>query len=190
MNPASVALAGWVCLGLELGLKDALALGPSRIAPSFVFCLVTFLAMFAPRSKSVWTAVALGLAMDLTFRIPLRDGAAGAAVYFGPHALAYTLAVQLVLALRGVVIKRNPLTLGFLAMLGMVVAQVTLVAIYSIRLWIGDPIALAPSAELLARLGSAVYTGVIGAMLALVLIPMAPFFGLPAQSQRRFGTRT
>lgn len=190
MNPAAVALAGWIFLGLELGLKDALALGPGRIAPSFMFCFVTYLAMLSPQPKAVWAAIALGLAMDLTFKIPLREGAVGTATFFGPHALAYALAVQLIIALRGLVIKRNPLTMGLLALLGSIVAQVTLVGIFSIRLWIGDPLAITPSAELMGRLGSSVYTGVLGVLLALVLIPLSPFLGVPSQSQRRFGTRS
>lgn len=190
MNPSAIALAAWIFLGLELGLKDALALGPSHIAPSFMFCLVTYLAMLAPQPKPIWSAIALGLAMDLTFKIPLREGAAGSATYFGPHALAYALAVQLILTVRGLMIKRNPLTMGFLAMLGSIVAQVTLVGIFSFRIWIGDPLAWTPTSELLARLGSSVYTGLLGVLLALVLIPMAPFFGVPTQTQRRFGTRS
>ncbi len=188
MSAAAFALAAWVFLGLEIGLKDAIALGPTHIAPSFVFCFLTFIAMFAPQPRPVWAALALGLLMDLTFRIPLRDGA-GTATVIGPYALSYALACQLIVALRGIVIKRNPLTLGFLAMLGNIVAQVVLVGIFTFRIWLGDAFEWHPTAELMSRLGCAMYTGMLGVLLALVLIPSAAFFGLPTQVQRRFAKR-
>lgn len=188
MNSTALALVAWVFLGLELGLKDALALGTTHIAPSFVFCLLTFVAMFAAQPRPTWIAIALGLMMDLTLRIPLRDGA-GSATILGPHALSFALAAQLITALRGLVIKRNPLTLGFLALLGSIVHHVTLVGIFAIRIAIGDAIAWSPGGELLSRLGSSLYTACLAVLLALVLIPIAPFLGLQTQSQRRYASR-
>jgi hypothetical protein len=37
----------WIFLGLEKGLRDALALGSSGVAPSFVFIIVTMVAIYA-----------------------------------------------------------------------------------------------------------------------------------------------
>ena len=188
MNAFAFVLCAWVFIGMELGLRDALALGPSRIAPSFVFCFLTFIAMLAPQPRPNWYALALGALMDLTFRIPLSDGA-GTIVIIGPHALAYLLAVQLIVALRGIMIRRNPLTMGFLAMLGSIVAGVTLVGIYAIRISIGDQLALTPSQDLLPRLGSALYTGLMGVLLALAFIPGAGLMGFQAQTAKRFARR-
>jgi hypothetical protein len=187
MSLAALALMAWLFLGLELGLKDALSLGPGNIAPSFMYCLLTFIAMFSQAPRPTWVALGLGLLMDLTARVPLRDGA-GTVTILGPHILAYVLSVQLVTSLRGVVIKRNPLTVGFLAMLGSLVAQVTLVAVYSIRLWWNDPIfslGAAPSGELLARLASAPYTGALGILVATLLFPLSGWMGLQQQGRKR-----
>lgn len=187
MSGAALAIMAWIFMGLELGLKDALAMGHSHVAPSFMFCLVTFIAMFTSSPRPVWCALGLGLLMDLTFRIPLRDGM-GVGIIPGPHALAYVLAVQLITALRGLVIKRNPLTVGFLSFMGAIVAQIVLVGILSIRMMWGDAIfalEAAPSRELLARLASAAYTGVLGCVISLVLFPLAPWLGLQIQSRRR-----
>jgi len=190
MSIVAFIITAWVCMGLELGLKDALALGPGATAPSFVFCLLTFIAMFSAAPRPTWVAFALGLMMDLTARVPLREGM-GTATIIGPHILAYVMAVQLVTALRGVVIKRNPLTVGLLAMLGALVAQVVLVAIYSFRLWWGDPIFTqesAPSGQLMARVFSAPYTGAVGVALSFVFFPLSGWLGVAVQS--RSGRRT
>jgi cell shape-determining protein MreD len=176
MNWLALALAAWIFLALELSLKAGLALGDSTIAPSFLFVLLTLIAMSASPRASTWTALALGLAMDLTFEIPLKAGGPPATVV-GPYALSYVLGVQLILALRGVMIRRNPLTLGFLAMVGLAVAQVTLVAIFSVRAFY-DPIFWEPARELWVRLLSCVYTGIVGAIFGLVLIPLSPLLGL------------
>jgi len=187
VSTAAFIITAWVCIGLELGLKDAIALGPNSIAPSFVYCLLTFLAMFSGAPRPTWIAVALGLLMDLTARVPLQDGL-GTATLIGPHVLAYVLSVQLITSLRGVVIKRNPLTVGFLAMLGSLVAQVMLVAIYSFRLWWGDAIMAgggSPSGELVARITSAPYTGLLGVALAFAFFPLSGWLGLAAQSRKR-----
>jgi cell shape-determining protein MreD len=187
MSITAFIILAWLFIGLELGLKDALALGQGNIAPSFVYCLLTFVAMFSQAPRPTWVAMALGLLMDLTARVPLRDGA-GTATIIGPHVLAFVLSVQLVTSLRGVVIKRNPLTVGFLAMLGSLVAQVALVAIYSIRLWWNDPIfpaTASPSGELFARLASAPYTGALGVLVAALLFPMSGWLGLSHQTRKR-----
>lgn len=186
MSGAAFVILAWIFLGAELGLKDALALGPMNIAPSFMFCLLTFLAMFTAPPRPSWIALALGIMMDLTFRIPLRDGA-GSATIIGPYAISYLLSVQLITALRGVVIKRNPLTMGFLALVGSVVCNVSLVAIFTFRLWYGDPIELGthPSRELLARLASCAYTGGLATLLALVLFPAGAWMGIGGGTKRR-----
>ena len=36
MNWLVLAISGWILFGLELGARDLLAVGPGRVAPSFV----------------------------------------------------------------------------------------------------------------------------------------------------------
>jgi hypothetical protein len=187
MNGAAFVIAAWIFMGLELGLKDALSLGSVHVAPSFMFCLLTFIAMFSSHPKPTWCAIGLGVLMDLTFRVPLRDGI-GTVTLIGPYSIAYVVGVQLITAMRGLVIKRNPLTVGFLAFTGSIVTQVVLVGVLSLRMWWGDPIfgpSNPPSAELLARLGSAAYTGLLGCAISLVMFPIAPWMGLQVQARRR-----
>src|SRR5262245_45231706 len=119
MNWLAFALVTWLLLGFEKGLRDALTLG-NDISPSFVFTLVTFIAMLAPRPIVLRTAVILGVAMDLIFEIPLKNGAPGINI-LGPHALAYAVACHFIVSIRGLMIRRNPLTMGFLCFVGSVV---------------------------------------------------------------------
>jgi len=185
MNRIGLALAAWVFLGLDLGLsKPVLEIGSTQIAPSFLFVLVAFVAMCAPGSVPTWTALAIGLLVDLLTEVTLTTPDARA-IILGPHAIAFVLGAHLIVALRGVMIRRNPLTLGFLALCGSVVAQIVLVAILWVRT-LFDPIALSPTHELVVGLGSSVYSGAVAVPLALVLLPAAPFLGLPSQQPRRF----
>ncbi len=178
----------WVFLGLEQGLRDGLALGSLGMAPSFVFVLLTFVGMAAPRTTVLWCAAVVGVAMDLLFQLPMREGT-GTVTILGPHALAYGLASQLVLALRGVMMRRNPFTLGFLAWVGSMVAFLVLDAIFTLRHAFGAPIAWEAKRQLVAGLGSAVYTGLVGIPMALLLFPLAHMLGLPDQ-KARWGSST
>jgi len=188
VNWLAFAAVAWVFLGLEKGLRDALELGSTGASPSFVFGLLTFIAISAQSTTALWAAIALGLAMDLVFNVPLQGGA-GTVNIPGPHALAYVLGTQFILSLRGVMVRRNPLSMGFLALVGFLVCSATLLAIFTTKATLGVPIEWDATRKLLEGLGSSLYTGVLATLLGLVLIPLAPFLGLPSHQQRRFGRR-
>ncbi|MDX2147626.1 MAG: hypothetical protein SFZ23_08905 [Planctomycetota bacterium] len=188
MNWLGFAILAWFLLGLELGLKPALGLGPAGIAPSFVFPLLTLVAMSAPPAIVHWACLSLGVMLDLTFPIELRDGKPPI-VLLGPYALGSLLAGQLIVTMRGLMIRRNPLTLAFLCTCGYAVCQVVVVAIFTLRHATGTPLLWDAPEQLLARLGSALYTGVLALVMALALVPAAPWLGLHAAAPRRFATR-
>lgn len=178
------AITAWVFLGLEVGLRDLLRLGHTGIAPSFVMVFVAFIAMSAPARSALWAGLVLGVLSDITTRVALTTPG-GSGIVLGPHAVAYLAAVQLVVAVRGVMMRRNPLTLGFLALVAALIAAVVLVAVMSLRR-LFDPLLWDATGELGARAGSAVYTGVVGTLLAFALFPMAGFLGMPSVQGRRF----
>lgn len=187
MNPITFALATLVFFALELGLKDVLQLGPRPIAPSFVLPLAIFVAMWAQPLPALWAALILGVLVDLTWTIPRTDG--GVATILGPHAMGYLLMGWLVLNIRGMVIKRNPLTLGFLTLLGGCVAQIVVVAMLTIRSLYGDPIPWDATAELVNRALSAAYSAVTAIPLSLPLFALAGLFGFHHAQPRRFSPR-
>ncbi len=150
MNWIVFGLISWIFLGLELGLRDVLQLGPTPIAPSFMFVLVAFIAVSArPR---------LGLGRDRPrpARRPYQRHALprgrGAITIVGPHALGYLLAAQLILAARAMMIRRHPISLAILTALGAAVAHIVVVFLLSMRLVLGEPIAVEASAQIGQRL--------------------------------------
>lgn len=185
MNWLTFSVIAWLCFGLELGLKGGLRIGPS-IAPSFVMSYAVFLALLAPHRSALWACFALGLLCDLTAKIGL-SGLDRSVTLVGPYTLGYLLAGQLVVTMRAMMIRKNPFTMALLAVLASAVAGVVVVAVYSFRsILLGDPLAIQPTPELLGRLASAVYTGLLALVMSLVLIPMAPAFGLQPVQGRRF----
>jgi hypothetical protein len=127
--------------------------------------------------------------MDLVFEVPMRQ-AGGSLTIPGPHAIAFVLGCQLILAMRPLMIRRNPLTLGFLSLAGSLIANLTLALIFTLRHAFGAPIAWETKHEFVAALGSAAYTGVLGLFLAFALLPLAGPLGVPGgQHQRRYAAR-
>lgn len=188
MNWILFAILAWVLIGCETGLKSALALGQTGVAPSFVFPLVAFIAVTGTNWNTYWAALILGLMVDLTWTVGV-DGGGPPATIVGPNALGFLLGAQLILTIRGLVIRRNPLAIGFLALVGFALAQVVVVALMTTKDLLGDPVAWSATRELISRLGAALYTGILGFVLALIFLPLAPLFGLQAPQQRRFSVR-
>lgn len=186
MSWPAFILTAWVLFGLEIGLKQALGLGTWGVAPSFVVPLAVFISMGAPAGRAVWACLILGIGLDLTWSPPVSSGPAPTII--GPYALGLALAGQLVLALRSMMIRRNPLTLAFLAFAGSGVMHLMVVAMFTARSLMGDPIVWNAGSQLLSRLGSSAYTALAAFVLALLLIPMSPLFGFHL-GQGRYGGR-
>ncbi|TVS02420.1 MAG: hypothetical protein EA423_09190 [Phycisphaerales bacterium] len=174
MNPIVLGVALWLLLGLEVGLRDLLAIGAWSIGPSLVIPLVVFVALAAPAKAALWFALFAGLARDLVTVVSLDGG--GATVIVGPGVIGTMLGAQLVLSARGLVMKRNPVTLAILSVGAAGVSDIVRVAALTVRNAY-DPIVWSAGERLGAALLSAVYTGVAGLALALVLLPLAPLFG-------------
>lgn len=175
MNWVVFALGAWIMLGFEQGLKGSLSLGTTTIAPSFVAVYAVYIASSATPRAAQWGCLILGALMDLSSPIARIDSTTLFTV-LGPNALGAFLMCQLVLALRGLMFRRNPLTIAFLSCVGFALWQVVVTAIFSLRHIGGDPTSWAPNAELGSRLASSIYTGVIALPLSLLLILLMPIF--------------
>lgn len=187
MNWVVFAIGAWLLFGAELGVRSAL--GPSWMAPSFVLPLLVFVALFAGPTTVYWAALALGLMTDLTNLVEAGEGA-GRLVVLGPYAIGYLVAGQLVLTLRGVMIRRNPLTLAFLAVMASVVAHIVVVAFMTAHALYGEAFVWSAGREVAQRLGVSVATGVSALALSLVLFPLSPALGFQTGQSRRFSRRT
>jgi len=186
LNWFAFAIAAWVCFGLEIGLRELLLLRLTHytVAPSFVIAFLVFIALHASQRAVLWAAVMLGVLVDLTGALLLEPREA--AVILGPHAIAFLIGAQLVLSIRGMVVSRNPLSMGVLALIVACIAQIVVVAFLTVHKLYGDPIVWDASERLVSGLFSAVYTGILATLLALLLIPIAPVFRF-SHPHRRFG---
>jgi len=180
MNRILFAVLAWVALGLETGLRPAFAVGDGRISPSLVLPVAVYIALFATPLAATWGCLILGVLLDLT---------SGRAVV-GPYALAYLLLAQTVIQARGVMMRRNPIVLVLLSVLGGIIVSIVVVAVLTFRALVyGQPAGWHGGAELGVRLLGALYTGLVGFVMALVLLPMTELFGFP-QEVRRFARRS
>jgi uncharacterized membrane protein YczE len=181
-----VLIAAAVLLGLEQAIKSPLAVGHTAIAPSMVIPLVVFIALFAPPLAALWTALLIGLAVDLS---TVWSNGVSELVVVGPCALGYVAGAYFVLTVRALLYRRNPITMMAMSVLAAALAGLVFVAIHSIRTIYTDAYVFHGLSELGERLLAAIYTGAAGLVLAFVLFPMMPLFGFHDPRERRFGAR-
>jgi hypothetical protein len=176
VNPLLVVLLAWLCTGLEVGLRHALTIHMGVTgSPSFVVPLAVVIALCAPATAALWSCMGLGLCLDLTSHHTLLSGD----VVFipGPHALGLTVAAQFVLAVRGVVMRRNPLSVVVLSVGAAAICGIVVTALLTAR-HLYDPIAWRPTQALLERLFSALLTGGSALVMSAILLPLSPMLGL------------
>ena len=158
-------LALALCITLDISFIQVIAIGP--IFPSVCAALVVFVALFAPRQTALWAALFTGVMLDLGSPVVL--GSEDMVHVIGPHALGLVLGAYLVLLLRSIVVRRNPLTVGMLVVPCLLAASLVSMAIWTIRGFYGElevPWAgLTAAGELGRIIGWAVYS-------ALVAIPI------------------
>lgn len=188
MNWAIFALLSWLFLGLEQGLRPALQVGSLAVAPSFVLVLIVFVSLWARTGTALAAAMVLGFFLDLLNLQPTTVGES--AVVVGPWALGCVLAAYTTLNFRAMVFKRNPLTMGFLCTLGAAVANVLVLAILALRSRYDVVLLQSASGDLVQRLFSSLYTGVLGLVLAPALAWLSPWLGFKKQSAGGFRYET
>lgn len=186
MNWPVFAIVAYLLLGLERGLRDALAIGP--IQPSFLLALGAFIALSAPPMHAVWAGLILGLTLDLTGGWPMLAGAPQPII--GPYALGGVFMAQTILTLRGKLVRHHLATLAVLTLMGVLAAQAVVVGMLSIQSFTSDTLAFEPAREALVRLGSAGYTALLAVPLGFLLIAAAPLFGFTGHGPRAWQRRS
>ncbi len=184
MNWFVFAFVSWIGFGIERSLLVYFDAGQGGVLPSVILPLIVFLALHAPKAQSLWAAIFLGVVADLLSPMVHVDG--GASTVLGPHALGYLLVCQFIFAIRGMVIRRNPLTMVVLSFFGALIAQVVIVAIFTIRGFGHDPIVWNAAGELIRRTLSALYTGLGAIVLSFIFFALEPVFGFHSAVPTRF----
>lgn len=183
MNGFAAAIVGYICIVLDLVLREALKIGPAGsagAAPSFVLPFVVFVALYSPQLTALWTALIMGLIIDL-----LTPRGAEAIVVAGPHALGFAAAAYFVLTVRSMLVRRNPLVLVVLSVVGMAIAQLVVVSLLSFRAFYPDPVTWRPLRELTDRMVASFYTAGSALVLSVVLWPLIPLMGFADPQARR-----
>jgi len=184
MNWGVFAVVAWLMLGIELGLRSALQIGSTPMAPSFILPLGVWVALWAPQATASAACLILGILLDFTFPLPFMDRG-GDVVVVGPYALGCLLMAQAVVAARGLVIKRNPVTLMVLTVVGGMVAHAVVTALYTARWMLGDPIVWDPTQQLVARAGIAAYSSLTALIVSPLLFTIQPLFAFVQKSPMR-----
>ena len=184
MNWFMLLFFAWVGFGLEMALLPVFDAGASGVHPSVVLPLMVFVALHAPRRHALWCALILGVAMDLL--TPINHDNGGPVTLIGPYTLGYLLAAQFIFSVRGMVVRRNPLTIAFLSLIASLIAEILVVAIITIRALAGDNIAWDPKDALIVHTLSSLYTGAGALFLSFIFFSLTPAFGFQTTIPTRF----
>lgn len=106
-------LIGYIALGLQIGLKDALSFHDG--APNFVLVAVVYLCLSVPRKPALLGSFFLGLTQDCLSQHPA-----------GLYALSYGLTALLIRGVHQVVMGQHPLAHFSLTLLGGLITAVVL----------------------------------------------------------------
>lgn len=186
MNRLAILIGLLLATGLELALRQTLGLSDSGGGiggPSTVFAFVACIAAFGPVVGVLWTAFIGGLLIDLTWGVALQGQSLGQVTFVGPHALGFALGAWVIVNSRRIFVRRNPMAVAALAVLGAVVAQMAALMILLLRDWIDPAVSLPPQG--VVRLVGALYTALPALGIALCLRWVLPLLGLPDPYDKR-----
>lgn len=193
MNWAIFAIFAYVAVVVDRSLTVLFPDGAA--APSMTLVLMVYLAMSAPPWKVMWSALLLGLLVDLSQKLTLVDGPQ-AAVLVGPHALGYLVGAYLVLQVRAMLFRHSLLSLLALVVAGGMLAQLVIVFLLSVRglsIVPGEAVTQwSAMGEVGTRFVQVIYSAVLALPLGWLLIRLEPLWqfsagkgGSHVSSQRR-----
>ncbi|TVQ30897.1 MAG: hypothetical protein EA376_11580 [Phycisphaeraceae bacterium] len=183
MSWIAFALTAWILFGLELGLKDALQLGASGVAPSFVMVLLVIVSLHAPRLTALWAALIIGVGLDLTAPLVSASGLETITLV-GPKALGCLVSAYAILTMRTLVMRRNIFTIALLSLIAVSLLEIVAVFAYVSRSWFDSRLEITAGATLVAGLGAAVYTAILALPLGAALQSAMPIFGFQQSVSR------
>lgn len=184
MNWIVFTIFAWIGMAFETGFRDALQLGNTPISPSLIMILLAFIALWAPIRHALPAALVVGLLLDFNELVRTPDGEY--IVVLGRHALGCLLACYTVVMMRGMMFRRNVITIVVLAAVMAALTQVVAIALLRFRS-IYDIIVVTDAGRQLGwQLASAVYTGVLAIVVGPALNRMKWLFGFTGGSRSNF----
>ena len=174
--------AALVALVADLSLMPGLQV--AGISPRLLVVLVVFVAMHVDPQTANWSALIAGLLADLSD--PSMTGPRAPLYILGPHAIGMLFGVQAVVGLRGIVIRRNPLSIGALCFVMSIAEGLVWVGWWTLRSWYPDSSPPWGDGSSLAQVGrqflQALSTAVIAIPVGWALIMSTPFWGFASST--------
>lgn len=187
MNWIVFGVVAWIFLGFESGFREALQVGHTNIAPSFVLILLVFVSLWAKPIHALWAAFILGASLDMLNQIPTRGGETISIL--GPWTLGCMSASYTVLNFRVMMFRRNPLTIAFLCAVGGGIASIVALAFISLRAFYDDIIPVPATTNLFQHAASAFYTGALALLIGPALQWIGPWMGFRRPASFNSGRR-
>jgi hypothetical protein len=184
MNWIVFAIFAWIAMAFETGFRDALALGSSSVSPSLAMLLVAFVALWAPIRHALPAAIVIGLLLDFGYLVETPTGEP--VVVLGRHAIGCLLAAYTVVTMRGMMFRRNIITIVVLSGVTMALTQVVAIAMLKFRSLYDDIIIDDAAAQLASGLGSAVYTAALAFLVGPALNSLKWLFGFTGSARSSF----
>lgn len=187
MRVLLVLIFGYLLLALEPVVGEALTLGSTTATPSLLLPFIVFIALHAPTMPALWTGLLIGLAVDISTQ---RTGPPGVEMVLpGPMALSYLGAAYLVLLIRPLLMRKNPLATITLSLLAGSLAAIIFTAIMFVRMiysgsW-EDGFGLSIAQLLRDKLLSTLYTLLTAVPMAMLLHGLMPLFNFQESGLRR-----
>lgn len=173
MNWLVFFIGTWLMMGLELGLRDPLALGPTGAAPSFALMYLVFIALSAPRSTAIWAGLAIGVMLDLSRAMPAADGLT-VVWTIGPMALGCAAGAYAVTVVRSTLYQRNPIAAPICVAIAVFLAHLIAVSLFTARSWYDPAIDIHSTRELGRAVAIALYSTLAALVLSLLLHRVMP----------------
>lgn len=157
--------------------------------PSLTAILMAWVALHASRDAALGAALLVGFYADAH---PPAVWAEGSGVVFGPHMLAWVVAVFAVVEVRDVLFRRNAATVAVAACALVLGQSLVFLVIAGVRVVYADPAPLWGAGSGALALGhdalDALYTGLLALPVGWVLRRTLDWWGF-AQGSARFGRR-
>lgn len=169
-----------VALVLDVSFMGALDV--AGVSPSLVVIVLAFIAMQAEAGSVTWASLLAGFLWDLSD--PSMAGPRAPLYLIGAHTLGCFFGVQAVLSVRGIVVRRNPLSVGAMALLLGGASGLFWTAWWTLRSWYPGSVPPWGDGSSLMQLGTqllaALATGIAGIAVGWLLLKSTPAWGFPS----------
>lgn len=183
MNWFIFALTTYVLLVLQIGCRSLLVVDGAY--PQLPLILLVFVGLSAPSRVLGWSAVVLGLLLDL------QPGPIAPPI-IGPHAMGYLAGAFVVVQLRNLLFRESVIAFAALVLLVGIGTELVTIAIYTMRGWpwpLGEPLAhWSATGALVHGFFSVLYTTVAAVPVGWLLMRSSGVWGFPGKvrHERRF----